>query len=218
MYPSSAIAVFTTVERYDYFSAAVGVEADFRLDPRASIPFELELTNLAGAGAAAVVIDDAHFMSVADMVSGIAAFLNNPAHQSSKMRLIVVCPHRMPGDIWLSYLAGYCGVYDIIFNCEGVQITMALLRLLDRPNTRLDVLDILESGWNTLYASPDTPDAPGPRNSKGGLAGEAGTPACGRRGQRFSHIDIADYINRSICLELPERGRVGIRVSFEYLD
>ncbi len=218
MYSSSAIAVFTTVERFDYFSAAVGPEADFRLDPRSSVPLEPELANLARAGAAAVIIDDAHFVSVSDMVSGIAAFLNNPSHQDSRMRIIVVCSHRTPGDVWLSYLAGYCGVYDIVFNCEHVQITKELLRLLRRPNTRLDVLEILESGWDALRASHDVAETLDGRNLTTELAGESVIPAIGRKGQRYSHIDIADYVNRSICFELPERGRVGIRVSFEYLD
>ena len=130
MHSSDSIVVLTTSDRCDIFRAAVGSGADLRFDPVQTVPLESFLVNIRLGGATLCVIDEEHFYSEKDMRTGIDAYLDDPMGEPSDLRLLLVCSKRKPGDDLLRHYVGYCGIYDIICDCDGAEITSRLSSML----------------------------------------------------------------------------------------
>lgn len=150
LHSSDAIVVLTTEERFGLFAPVVGTGADARFDPGQTRPLHDFLVNCASSGAQLVILDEAHFIKVEDMVDGLQEYLDDPDVPATSLGIIVVCSGRGPGDKLLSYLATYCGVYDIVYGVEGAELSAALGALLRRPNTRRDVLELV-CGQTSLH-------------------------------------------------------------------
>lgn len=142
-YPARSIVVLTTEERSNLFAAVIGEGADMRFSPRDTAPLFDFLVNCAVSGGRLVVLDEEHFIDVDDLMNGVEAYLDDPSATQPALDFIVVCSEREPGDPILYRLATYCGIYDLIYQCEGGEVAIALERLLRVPNTRKDVLDVL---------------------------------------------------------------------------
>ena len=140
--PSSTV-LLTTPERFGLFSSVLGAGIDVRLDPDETCPLHDFLCNCAGSGGSLVVLDEAHFIDGAAMARGLGAYLDDAAVPAGSLSFMVVCSQRAPGDSLLAYIAAYCGVYDIICDCDGAALTSALSHLLGSPNTRHDVVDLI---------------------------------------------------------------------------
>ena len=142
---ATSCVLLTTAARVDYFAPVLGVDVDVRLDPSQTSPLHKFLESVASAGGALVVLDEAHFYDPGDMLAGIECFLDNPDMSEGALEFIVICSTRSAGDWLLARIAGYCGIYDIIYDCAGAEATMRLAGLLRRRNTRFDVIDVLRS-------------------------------------------------------------------------
>lgn len=140
-----SITVLTTPEDADYYKSVLGDDADYRFNLSETEPLEDFLANVTISGGSIVVIDENHCLSPNTMAAGIRAYLDDPAWGRRGLRIIVACPRRKPGDHLLSYLTTYCGIYDIIYGNGGPHISNELARLIERPNARCDVLELLES-------------------------------------------------------------------------
>lgn len=151
--------VLTTHERSSLYLPMVGEQADIRFDPCREPPLEDLLHNVVVAGGALVIIDEAFFRSADDMAMGLQRFVcQNP--RSERLRLIVVCSHRSPGDRLLAFLVMYCGIYNIIYDRTGTDISMGLADLMRRDNTRKEVIDLIEMGrWERMKDNQSS-DAP----------------------------------------------------------
>ncbi|MGN0073374.1 MAG: hypothetical protein ACI36W_06250 [Coriobacteriales bacterium] len=143
MFDRRSVTVLTTPEEADYYKSVLGDDADYRFELTETEPLKDFLANLAIGRGTIVVIDENHCLSSNAMVAGLHSFLNEPAWGRRGLRIIVSCPRRKAGDPLLRYLATYCGIYDIIYDGKGPHISSELSRLLERPNVRCDVLDLL---------------------------------------------------------------------------
>ena len=154
MISSDSVTVFTTPERKDIFSAAFGERAHYRLDPFQTAPLADSLANLAIAGGSIAVVDEKHCLSAEHMYAGIADYVDSSLGCSKNLRIIAVCPDRKPGDELLLGLAAFCGVHDIVYNkCESESV-LELVRMLERPNKRGDVRELLNaSQWREYLRS-----------------------------------------------------------------
>lgn len=132
----------TTPERADFFRPALEGNPHLVFDQNESFPLFDTLANISIAGGSIVILDEAHFVTVDVMTEGIRRFLDDPETAESSVRLIVVASSRRPPDPILHFLVTYCDIYDIIYDCAGAEITTALIRLLDKPATRFDTLDL----------------------------------------------------------------------------
>lgn len=146
---SESTVVLTTQERMSWFSAVLGDGVDARFDPVATCPLDEFLGNVATAGGKMVVLDEDHFLSVEEMVSGLAAYLNDATRVQGALRIVIVCSERQPGDEVLAFLTMYCGLYDIVYGRQGPLLSKGLAMVLRRRNTRLDVLELLDSSIQT---------------------------------------------------------------------
>ena len=141
----SDVVVLTTHERSGYFTAVLGDDIDLRFNPHQEGALEDVLHNTIVAGGTLAIIDEAHFIDADDMAVGLERFFREEPHPE-RLRLIVVCTHRQAGDPLLAFLVLYCGIHNIIYGKTGVDVSIELSRLIDRDNTRADVLHLAESG------------------------------------------------------------------------
>lgn len=140
---SRAICVLTTSERVDLFRAAVGVEADFWLNPLKTGALDDFLHNLQMSGGQVVILDEEHFVTIDVMCSGLQRFLDDPAVSQGRLRIIVVSSRRRAGNPLLSFLVTYCGIYDVLYGVDGPEMSACLRGLIERPNRRVDVLELI---------------------------------------------------------------------------
>ena len=139
-----AITVLTTPERVDYYRIAVGDLADFRLSAHETLPLDCFLANLAAEPGETVIIDEAHFEGVSQLVEGLARYVDNPLITHDNLRCIVVSSYREPGDRFLSFLVGYCWIADVIYATSAPGLVDELVSVLKTPRSRLDVYHLLE--------------------------------------------------------------------------
>ena len=167
-----SIIVLTTEERSSLFVSVIGSGADMRFTPRDTTPLRDFLINCALSGGELAILDEEHFIDVDDLVHGVESYLDDPEAPAPLLRLVIVCSARVPGDPVLYWLATYCGLYDIVYGCEGGDVSAALAKVLHAPNTRRDVLDVLHEG-------PVPPHALGWEGEGCGQAGEVDAPVGG---------------------------------------
>ena len=148
MYSSDSITVITFPERTDIYRSIVGSKADFKLKPTVTVPLDEFLTMVSINHGKLVIIDEAHFVNINDFKDGIKRYVDNPSNTDKSLRLIFVCANRKPGDKLLSFLSAYCSFYDIIYNTEGSDISLKLKHLIDNPNSRVDILELIEPMFN----------------------------------------------------------------------
>lgn len=141
-YSPYSCVVLTTPERLNLFSSVLGEGADVRLDPDETAPLDRFLEVVALSGGKTVVLDEAHFYRVEDLLGGLTRYLDGGMPKEHPMRFIVVSSRRAPGDGVLAYLAMYCGIYDLIYGAQRAEVTVALGRMLERENTRSDILEV----------------------------------------------------------------------------
>ena len=153
-YTPESIVVLTTQERFNLFGCIVGAGVDARFDPALTLPLHDFLANCAASGARLVILDEAHFVRARDLVEGLTSYLDDAQERPSLLDFIVVCSQRQAGDALLAHLVTYCGLYDIVYGCEGAALSAELSRLIRHPNTRHDVLELLQG------ASREHPWAP----------------------------------------------------------
>lgn len=156
MISSDSVTVFTTPERKDVFSAVFGERAHYRLDPFQTTPLAESLANIAIAGGSIAVVDERHCLSAEHMYMGIADYVDSSLGCTKNLRIIAVCPDRKPGDELLLCLAAFCGVHDIVYNKGESESVLELARMLEHPNKRSDVRELLNaSQWREyLHSQP----------------------------------------------------------------
>lgn len=153
----SGAVVLTTHERSGYFTSVLGRDIDLRLDPKQGVSLQDDLHNVMVAGGKLAIIDEAHFIDVDDMAYGLEGFVRSEK-DPDRLRIVVVCTQRKEGDALLAFLVAYCGIFDIIYDLAGVDVSMQLIRLLERGNKRVDVLDLVESQcWHAMRLSEEIP-------------------------------------------------------------
>ena len=144
--PASSIVVLTTPERSPLYRAVLGDGLDEHLDPLATSPLDLFMCTCAGSGCRLIIIDEAHFLSAADMIEGICAFVDDGWQGRDAPRLVIVCSERSEGDLVLAFLASHCGIYDIVFDCDGPELAARLADVVAAPRGRRDVSRIARRG------------------------------------------------------------------------
>ena len=142
-YSPASTVVLTTHERYSYFSAALGDGIDAHFNPKDEPPLEDLLHNIIIARGKLVIVDEAFFISPDDMALGLERYFSSEEH-FERLEIIVVCSQRYPGDRLLAFLVMYCGIYNIVFGKQGAEISLELEHLLRQPNTRREVLPLIE--------------------------------------------------------------------------
>lgn len=153
-YSPRSCVVFTTPERFNLFSSVLGEDVDVRFEPELSRPLDAVLETVALSGGRTVVLDEAHFYQVQDMLEGLDRYLGSSLARSHDMRFIVVCSRRVADDAVLAHLAMYCGIYDLVYGVQGADVSVAIERLIDEPNGRQDVLDVLDASVWRLSCQP----------------------------------------------------------------
>lgn len=143
-YSPRACVVLTTAERFSLFNAVLGEGVDVRFDPEATRPLEGLLAAVAMSGGTTVVLDEAHFYTADDMLEGLDRFLDGSVAQRHPMRFIVICSRRTADDPVLAHVAMYDGIYDLIFDAQGAEVSARLAEIVDRPNRRGDILEIFQ--------------------------------------------------------------------------
>lgn len=139
--------VLTTHERSGYFTSVLGDDIDLRFDPQQGGALHDVLHNVVVAGGKLVILDEAFFIDVDDMALGLERFFTCEK-DPKRLRFIVVCTRRRKGDLLLAFLVMYCGIYNIIYGKSGVDLCIELGRLVERDNTRADVIDLAQDlGW-----------------------------------------------------------------------
>lgn len=144
-YSPRSCVVLTTPERFNLFSSVLGEEVDARFDPDMTRPLEGMLNVVALSGGRTVVLDEAHFYCARDLVDGLDRYLDGGMCQKHPMRIIVVCSRRKAGDALLAHIAMYDGIYDLIFDAQGAEVTVRLAGLLEKPSSRSDILEIFSA-------------------------------------------------------------------------
>lgn len=148
LYESSGAVVLTTHERSGYFTSVLGEDIDIRFDPMNSLMLQNVLHNTLVAGGRLVIIDEAFFMDTDELARGLECFFRHE-EQSHRLKLIVVCTHRVAGDFFLAFLVLYCHIYNIIYDKSGVEVSIGLIDLMKRDNTFCDVVHLAEHGcWH----------------------------------------------------------------------
>lgn len=135
-----SVTVLTTEERSDCFRAVFGMEAHYVFDPSKTDPLGAYLSNLRIGQGSLVILDEYHFPSPEMLLMGVKSYVDDPGNMQGKMRIIVVCPARKPGDRLLAYLTMYCQVFDIICEEDCIELADHLEQLVRTPNRRNDVL------------------------------------------------------------------------------
>ena len=142
---SNGAVVLTTHERSGYFTSVLGDDIDLRFNPNHEGALENVLHNTIAAGGNLAIIDEAFFIKADDMATGLESFFRQESHPE-RLKFIVVCTHREVGDVLLAFLVMYCGIYNIIYGKSGIDVSIDLGRLMERDNTRSDVLHLAEAG------------------------------------------------------------------------
>lgn len=142
---SKGAVVLTTHERSGYFTSVLGDDIDLRFNPHHEGALENVLHNVIAAGGGLAIIDEAYFMDADDMAMGLESFFRKES-RPERLKFIIVCTHREVGDLLLAFLVMYCGIYNIIYGKSGVDVSIDLTKLIERDNTRADVLHLAESG------------------------------------------------------------------------
>lgn len=142
-YAQASTVVLTTEERFGLYAPVVGRNVDVRFSPEETAPLQDFLVNCAASGGNLVILDEAHFLDADGMLKGLEAFLDDPDAPATSLGFIFVSSQRVPGDSLLYRLASYCGIYDLVYACDGPALSAALGELLRKPNTRHDVLELL---------------------------------------------------------------------------
>ena len=142
---TSDAVVLTTHERSGYFTSVLGDDIDLRFDPHHGGTLDTVLHNTIAAGGSLAIIDEAFFVDSDDMAMGLESFFREESNPE-RLKLIIVCTHRDAGDVFLAFLVMYCGIYNIIYGKTGIDVSIALDRLIRRDNTRVDVLHLAEAG------------------------------------------------------------------------
>lgn len=139
--------VLTTHERSGYFTSVLGDDIDLRFGPLRSGSFYNLLHNIVVAGGRLVIVDEAFFIDVDDMALGFEQFFSCE-RDPKRLKFVVVCTRRSKGDLLLAFLVMYCGIYNIVYGKNGVDVSIELDRLMRRENTRADVIDLAQDlGW-----------------------------------------------------------------------
>lgn len=139
--------VLTTHERSGYFTSVLGDDIDLRFDPQQGGALHDVLHNVVVAGGKLVILDEAFFIDVDEMALGLERFFTHEK-DPKRLRFIVVCTRRGKGDLLLAFLVMYCGIYNIIYGKSGIDLSIELSRLIERDNTRADVIDLVQDlGW-----------------------------------------------------------------------
>lgn len=150
-FSSDDAVVLTTHERLAYFSAAFQGEVDARFNPKKDPPLDDLLHNVIVAGGRTVVIDEDYFISCEDMVHGLERFIDGEA-ESDRLDIIVACSRRVVGDRLLAFLVMYCGIYNIVFDKQGAELTQSLEDLLKRKRSRFDARELVEPYcWSSFW-------------------------------------------------------------------
>ena len=148
-YSSCSSVVLTTSERLNLFTSVLGDEVDARLDPDETAPLDDFLCNVVYAKGKLVVLDEFHFYEADDFLVGLERFLDIWTDLARRLRIVVVCSQRKAGDPVLTRLAAYCQIPDLIWGCQGSDVTIGLADLLRRTCSRADVLELLRAGLGT---------------------------------------------------------------------
>lgn len=143
-FSARSCVVFTTPERFELFGSVLGEGVDARFDPEKTRPLDAFLETVAVSGGRTIVLDEAHFYTIEDLCGGLERYLDGKAAARHPMRFIVVCSRRMAADSALARLALYCGIYDLIYDAQGAQVSVELGRVLRRPNRRHDILEVFQ--------------------------------------------------------------------------
>ncbi len=182
----------TTPERADFLRPAFEGAPHFILDPDEGLPLFNTLANISVAGGSIVVLDEAHFVTVDVMTEGIRRFLDDPSTANSSVRLIVVASSRKPPDPVLDFLVSYCDLYDIIYDCAGVEITNALMHLLKKPASRFDTLALRT--WRKETSEQD---------EEAEVAVEAEAPSASARPSGEVTVELGDAEAQHQTLSIP---------------
>ncbi len=197
---SRGAVVLTTHERSGYFTSVLGHDIDLRLSPKRDFVLDDALHNISVAGGKLVVIDEAFFVDPDDMALGLERFFRNERNPE-RLRLIVVCTHRKEGDLLLAFLVMYCGIFDIIYGKTGVDISIDLVKLMQRSNTRSDVLHLAEAGcWSEAKRAQELNATAGDRNSQQEESASR-EPGIFRKITRDLLIDVEDVKLMSVNIE-----------------
>lgn len=151
---SRKAVVLTTHERSGYFSAVLGGDCDFRFDSKREAALGDLLHNIVTAGGEFVVVDEAYFINPDDMAFGLEHYVNCEPHPE-RLKIIVVCSQRYPGDMLLAFLVMYCGIFNVIYGKTGVDIGVELEQMLLKDRRRSDVLQLIDHGrWSSIAKRP----------------------------------------------------------------
>lgn len=143
MYPPNSITVLTIPERADLYRSVLGEEIDLKYNPQFTNPLDGFLKRVTICYGTLAVIDEAHFYNTQSLYEDIKKYVDNPLNSNHQLRLIFVCSERKPGDNFLAFLTTYCNFYDVVYNVEGIDISLKVKNLIDRPNKRYDVLELM---------------------------------------------------------------------------
>lgn len=146
------VTVLTTEERSDWYKAVFGMEAHYVFDPAKTEPLASYLSNLRIGRGSLVVLDEAHFLSADMLLMGVKGYVDDPRNADGKMRLLIVCSDRHPGDKLLAYLTMYCHVFDIVCAEGCIELVSQLEQLVRTPNKRSDVLAYMTGDVQTQNA------------------------------------------------------------------
>ena len=141
--PEAAVVALTTPERADLFRSALGAGADLRFDPHESEALCEFIFACAASGCRLLVLDEAHFIHASDMANGVQRYVDDPRMQAGRPDIVLVCSQRQTGDWLLAFFAAYCGIYDIVYACEGGELTAALADVVAHPRLRKDVVHLI---------------------------------------------------------------------------
>ena len=141
--PESARVALTTPERADMFRSALGDGADLRFDPHEGEELCEFISRCASGGCRLLVLDEAYFIRIGDMVNGIQQYVDDPHARAGQPDIVLVCSQREAGDWLLAFYATYCGIYDIVFGCEGGELVAELADVVAHPRQRKDVVGLI---------------------------------------------------------------------------
>ena len=139
-----SVTVLTTEERVGLYQLVFGDAADYVFNPERTDPLEQFLTNLRIGHGSIAVLDEAHFITPEVLAKGVGEFVDACESANEKLRMIVVCSGRKPGDALLAYLATYCHIFDIVCATEAIDLVSELEQLVHKPNRRFEALAYME--------------------------------------------------------------------------
>ena len=137
------ITILTTKEHADFFRAAIDGDIDFRIKSYECLPLDIFLGNVAISKGKIVVLDEDYFIDSTVLTDGLAKFLNSPENPTTRLQLICVCASRKAGDVLLQQLVSYFSIFDIVYGCACYEIGQRTLWLINKPNKRINIVDLL---------------------------------------------------------------------------